>query len=130
MRHLRKGFSLLEILVVIGIISVLLAIAVSSYTTVQKKSRDSKRAGDIKSIQQALEQYYSVCGYSYPTIAASGLVIPIVCTNPSQMIMPTDRIPLDPKTTTPYPCQSCTSSSFTLCTIKEVGPTICVTNQQ
>lgn len=124
------GFSLLELLVVIGIISILLAVIASSYSTAQKKTRDSRRAADLKTIQQAAEQYYSICGYAYPTMT-SGARVGVVCLDPSTAIMPTNKLPLDPQTTTPYPCVgTCDEDGFTLCATPELGGSICVTNQQ
>lgn len=128
----QRGFSLLELLVVIGIVSILLAIAISSFSTAQKKSRDAKRQADLRTIQQAAEQYYSICNYVYPTFSA-GVRGPIICTNPSQAIIPTDKLPFDPKSTTPYLCKNgstCNTSEFTLCATPELGGTICVSNQQ
>jgi len=127
----KKGFSLLELLVVVGIIAVLLAIVASSYSTAQKKTRDAKRAGDLRTIQQAAEQYYSVCGYAYPTFA-DGAGFAIYCSDPTMGILPTDRVPLDPKSGSPYPCQgTCDTSGFTLCATAEIGSdSICVSNQQ
>lgn len=124
------GFSLLEILVVISIIGILLAVAVSSYSNAQRKSRDARRRTDLKAIQQAAEQYYSVCGYKYPTGLGTQ---PIFCSSPSLMIMPTEKIPFDPLNISPYPCltgTTCGSTGFTLCNTTEVEPTNCVTNQQ
>jgi len=66
--QVKKGFTLLEMLVVIGIISVLVSIGFVSYSTAQKKARDAKRQSDLKSFQTALEQCYSVNGYTYPSI--------------------------------------------------------------
>jgi prepilin-type N-terminal cleavage/methylation domain-containing protein len=63
----KNAFTLLELIVVIGIIGILVALGASSYSTVQKKSRDAKRKGDLKAIQNAFEQYYSICGNTYPT---------------------------------------------------------------
>lgn len=126
----QKGFSLLEILVVISIIGILLAVAVSSYSNAQKKSRDARRRTDLKAIQQAAEQYYSVCGYKYPTGLGTQ---PIFCASPSTLIMPTEKIPFDPLNISPYPCltsTTCNSTGFTICNTTEVEPTNCVTNQQ
>lgn len=120
-----KGFTLLEMLVVIGIIAILVGIGSVSYSTAQRKSRDAKRKSDLQAIQNAMEQYYSVCGYQYPGSISGG----IICTSPSVAIMPT--IPPDPKTT-PYICNSCTTTSYQICTTLETETTsnYCVSNQQ
>ena len=55
----KNAFTLLELLVVIGIIGVLVSLAMVSYTSAQRKSRDSRRQADMKAIQGALDVYYS-----------------------------------------------------------------------
>ncbi|MDO8743193.1 MAG: prepilin-type N-terminal cleavage/methylation domain-containing protein [Candidatus Azambacteria bacterium] len=67
-----KGFTLLELLVVIGIIGLLSSIIVVNLTGARKKARDVKRVADIRTIQTALESYYGKNG-QYPT-AIQGLV--------------------------------------------------------
>jgi len=124
---IKSAFTLLEMLVVIGIIGVLIGMGAVSYSTAQKKARDAKRKQDIKAIQNALEQYYSVCNYQYPT-PAGGKFSSIICTSPSIAIMPT--VPVDPKTITPYPCSGCSSSQYKVCAVTENEPTPCVSNQQ
>lgn len=69
---MKKSFTLLEMLVVIGIISVLVSMGFASYSTAQKKARDAKRQADLKSFQSAMEQCYSVNTYAYPTITGGG----------------------------------------------------------
>lgn len=123
----KKSFTLLEMLVVIGIVAILIGMATVSYSTAQKKARDSKRKSDLKTIQNALEQYYSVCGYQYPTPQGNSFNN-IYCPNPTQGILPT--APVDPKNITPYPCNNCSSSGYTICAQTETEPTPCVTNQQ
>ena len=125
--NFQSAFTLLEMLVVIGIIGILLGIGAASYSTAQKKARDAKRKQDLKALQSALEQYYSICGYRYPTPAGLRFTS-IICLSPSIAIMPT--VPVDPKTITPYPCNSCTSSSYNICAVTENEPTPCVKNQQ
>lgn len=127
MRKIKKGFTLLEMLVVIGIIAILVGLGTTSYSTAQKKARDAKRKSDLKAIQNALEQYYSICGYQYPT-PNGGKFTTIYCPNPTQGIL--TNVPSDPKTTTPYPCNSCTQSNYQVCAVTETEPTPCVSNQQ
>jgi len=54
----KKGFTLVELLVVIGIIGILSTLAVISLNNAREKSRDAKRVSDIKQIQTALEMYF------------------------------------------------------------------------
>ncbi len=65
------GFTLIEILVVATILGVLAAVAVSSYASINKRSRDSKRKSDTEQIRSALEMYRSDNGY-YPPVDTSG----------------------------------------------------------
>jgi len=62
---MKKGFTLIELLVVISIIGILISLGAVSFTTAQKKSRDTRRKSDMKQIQTALEQCYSLQA-SYP----------------------------------------------------------------
>ncbi|MEN8253503.1 MAG: prepilin-type N-terminal cleavage/methylation domain-containing protein, partial [Patescibacteria group bacterium] len=54
-----KGFTLVELLVVVSIVGVLMVLGMTSYNTTLKKGRDATRRGDIKSMQTAFEQYYT-----------------------------------------------------------------------
>lgn len=67
-----KGFTLLEMLVVIGIVSILVSLGIASYSTAQKKARDARRKSDLVSMQKVLEQCYAVSNYAYPTINGGG----------------------------------------------------------
>lgn len=125
------AFTLLELLVVIGIIAVLVGLGTFSYSTAQKKARDTKRKGDLQAIHNGLEQYYSICGFTYPTPNGSSSFTSIICTAPSSAVMTT--VPVDPRTTTPYICSGCGSTSYTLCSnnLEAESPTgYCIQNQQ
>jgi prepilin-type N-terminal cleavage/methylation domain-containing protein len=62
---MRKGFSLIELVVVMGILGTLIGVGFSSYSSSLTKSRDAKRKSDLHQIQVALEQYKQVNG-TYP----------------------------------------------------------------
>ncbi|MFH1454970.1 MAG: prepilin-type N-terminal cleavage/methylation domain-containing protein [bacterium] len=62
----KAAFTLIEIVVVIGIMGFLTAIIYSSFDVSRAKSRDQKRISDISAIQLALEQYFQKNGV-YPT---------------------------------------------------------------
>lgn len=66
---LPKGFTLIEILVVISILAVLAAIGAIVYQSVLKNSRDQQRLRDLTTIKQALELYRSD-NKNYPTSVA------------------------------------------------------------
>lgn len=66
----KKGFTIIELLVVLAAIGLILRLTVSSYTNVGKISRDGKRKSDLESLKTALEQYRSVNG-SYPSTSLS-----------------------------------------------------------
>ncbi|OGK08295.1 hypothetical protein A2767_04315 [Candidatus Roizmanbacteria bacterium RIFCSPHIGHO2_01_FULL_35_10] len=52
-----KGFSLLELLVVIGIIGVLAALSLPNFMAARERARDTQRKSDLVQIQKALEIY-------------------------------------------------------------------------
>src|SRR3989344_1393140 len=53
-----KGFTLVEMLVVIAVIGILYGIVMASVSNSKAKGRDAKRIADISIIQLALERYY------------------------------------------------------------------------
>ena len=133
----RRSFTLLEMLVVIGIIAILVAMGAVSYSTVQKKARDAKRKTDLKAIQNVLEQCYSINNYLYPDLSG-GLTGSATC-GTSTLTYPTT----DPLGST-YVCNSCNTSSYQICppvvrtghrlesddSCPTTGTSCCVSNQQ
>lgn len=115
---MKKGFTLLEMLIVIGIIAILVALGASSYSTAQRKARDSKRKSDLKMVQNAYEQYYSICNFNYPAtlptagnkLTATTVNCPSLAANVDLMTMPAD--PLGGN----YQCVgTCNATTYTIC---------------
>lgn len=106
-----KGFTLLELLVVISIIGILLVLGVVAYSTAQNKGRDAKRRSDMKTISSALEQYYADNNSSYPVSTSCGNM----GTDLGSDYLP-GGVPSDPKDSSPYvyTCVS-TASSYYVC---------------
>lgn len=59
------GFTLVELLVVLAIISILVTIGLVSFTSSQLRAHDAQRKSDLKQVANALEIFYSDYG-KYP----------------------------------------------------------------
>jgi len=60
-----KGFTIVELLIVIVVISILALIVVATYNGVQNRARNSVRVSDIKTVQKLVEAYNAQNG-TYP----------------------------------------------------------------
>lgn len=90
----KSGFTLFELLVSISIMGIMVALAMVSYSSAQRKARDTRRKEDMKTVQTAAEQYYSLSGaYSYPSTTAPG----DWTTTDGQVML--QKFPTDPKGT-------------------------------
>lgn len=67
----KRGFTLIEILVVIAIMGFLISAGLGSYTSSQRRGRDNRRKNDLQNIAKALEYYYND-KTTYPLANASG----------------------------------------------------------
>jgi len=68
---LQRGFSLVEMLVVITIIGILAALAIPNMTRVRNKARESEVKANLHVIQEAVERYY-VSENEYPPFLVGG----------------------------------------------------------
>lgn len=110
-----QGFSLFELLIVIAIMGILISVAVVSYSTIQKKSRDSRRKSDMKSIQNAFEQYYAESNSSYLSDEAS-------CRAISTAYLPAG-FPSDPDPNSAFPIYlvSCSTTDYCVCALLDAA---------
>ncbi len=74
-----KGFSLIELLVVISIIGVLTTVLVMNFVGSRERARDAQTIQNLNSLKNALRMYYND-NQSYPTnlsgvLGASGYVV-------------------------------------------------------
>lgn len=53
----QKGFTIVELLIVIVIIGVLASLVIVAYNGIQGRARDAERQSDVRNIKQAIEQY-------------------------------------------------------------------------
>ena len=70
-QNTRKGFTLIEMLIVVAIIGILASVVIIGIGPAQQRARDSRRASDMKQVQTSLELYYNKNG-TYPTSGQDG----------------------------------------------------------
>lgn len=63
-----KGFTIVELLIVIVVIGILATLVVTTYSGIQARARDSKRQADVQALQTQIEGFYATNAY-YPTAA-------------------------------------------------------------
>ena len=61
----KRGFTFIELLVVITIIGVIFASAIVTFTSITTRSRDTRRKADLEAVRQSLEMCRSLTG-AYP----------------------------------------------------------------
>ena len=72
MHQTRKGFTIVELLIVIVVISILAAISVTAYTGIQNRASDTSVRADLSAIAKKFE-LYRVTNETYPAVFESTL---------------------------------------------------------
>lgn len=93
----QRGFTIVELLIVIVVIGILAAITIVAYNGVQQRARDVTRSSDIAGIQKALE-LYRVDNGVYPSVGTDGTGYAL--STLATALVPTyiPKIPSDPNT--------------------------------
>lgn len=68
LKNRSKGFTIVELLIVIVVIAILATLVIVTFTGIQQKARDSQRQTDINALDSHIEAYYASTG-NYPTLA-------------------------------------------------------------
>jgi len=68
----KKGFTVVELLIVIVVIAILAAISIVAYNGIQKRGRDSNRVSDISAIEKSIRLYGADSGSFAIMSAGSG----------------------------------------------------------
>lgn len=98
MRTPYRGFSLIELLIVITIIALLATIVLATLNSARERARDTSRVNDINQVVTALELYRADNGGTYPPSPASGSDRYFLATLADDLV-PTylPKIPVDPQ---------------------------------
>src|SRR5688500_9887067 len=73
MQKNQKGFTIIELLVVIVIIGILVALALPNLFSAQARGRDTDRKNELKNLQTRLETHFNDNG-SYPSTNTAAMV--------------------------------------------------------
>jgi type IV pilus assembly protein PilA len=66
----QKGFTIVELLIVIVVIGILATLVIVTFSGIQQKARNTKRQTDINAIDSTIEAFYASSGNGYyPTLA-------------------------------------------------------------
>ena len=98
-----QGFTLVELLIVMVIISILAGLGAANYIQTRKRGNDGKRAADLNNLRNALEMYYAD-NHEYPDGGTIDTWVEANSTTLAELVSDyTRQIPADPKSaTTPY----------------------------
>ena len=69
---MKKGFTIIEMLIVIAIIAVLVGIALPRLRSMQMEGDYAKGAGELRTLQAGVESYYIHNDRAYPAQSTSG----------------------------------------------------------
>lgn len=96
-KNISKGFTLIEMLVVISLIGILAALALVSFSSSQKQARDTTRKSDLRQYQTALEMYGNLTSGLFPSRTAAASAYSTLCSDLNIRLEPDISCSQDPK---------------------------------
>lgn len=109
-----RGFTIIELLVVVAIIGLMTALGFALFSEARAKGRDAKREKDVKTLQDALSIYVTNAN-TYPTTDASGLFLTGTDAVSTALIAAgsIQAMPTDPQNTGNFRYQYASTDGFT-----------------
>jgi prepilin-type N-terminal cleavage/methylation domain-containing protein len=101
-----KGFTLIEILIVVAIIGILASVVLVGLGPVQKQGRDARRVSDLRQVQNGLELYFNKNGSYPPTSDWASLKTAL-----TGAAIGVSNVPNDPRNSSPYVYQYASNGS-------------------
>jgi general secretion pathway protein G len=88
----KKGFTIIELLIVIAVIAILVGIALPRFKGMQDEGRLAQAKGELRTLQSAVESYYIHNNNAYPATGSAALETALSTAAPSII----DHVPTDP----------------------------------
>ncbi len=92
----RKGFTIIELLVVITVIAILVGVALPRFKGMQDEGNIAKAKAELRTLQSAVESYYIHNNNAYPATGASALQTALAAAVPNII----NYVPTDPFSST------------------------------
>lgn len=89
---MRKGFTIIELMIVIAVIAILIGIALPRFRGMQVEGLIAQAKGELRTLQTAVESYYIHYNNAYPATGSSALETALAAAVPSII----DNVPTDP----------------------------------
>ena len=111
-----NGFSLIELLVVLGIIAVLTGLIAFNFNTARMRARDVQRKNDLKELRSALELYKNDNNQVYPDMDYTTLIGTLDAAGYVQSTMQDPKLSVtgDPASWDEYEYLRLTATSYTI----------------
>lgn len=129
----RRGFTLLELLIVVAIVALLSSLGAVTVSKQRKKANDARRRADIHELQVALEGYYTDHQRYPDQLIFNGQ--PLTSVDGQTIYL--GKVPRDPKNVNPYlyvynATPSGQAASYDICAyrLETVTGSFCLTNRQ